>query len=182
MRVLTIAGALLLASYLLAQEGAQKLVPNLELRLTPGELVNGVPQAFTFRLINVTLHNVWVPEPAMECTDSYNGYLWLGLKFTPLHMPGTEAGGGCAGDRLNWPPILERVQEWKLLPPGEAIETTVPRAELHYEVGQSGTYEFWAEYHPPALQPADQRALRERGIDFPLEKLTTLHQTFKQDD
>ena len=179
MRVVTIAGTLLLTPFLLAQGDSQKPVANLELRLLPGEMVNGVPQEFTFRLINVTRHNVRVPEPTVECTDSYDGYLLLRVKFTPLHARGSETGGGCAGDRLNWPPILKRAQEWKLLPPGEAIEKTVPRAEMHYEIGQSGTYEFWAEYYPPALEPADQQALRERGIDFPLEKLTTLRLTFK---
>ena len=179
MRVLTIAGTLLLTPFLLAQGDAPKPIANLELRLLPGEMANGVPRGFTFELINVTRHNVWVPEPTVECTDSYEGYLLLRVKFTPLYSPGSETGGGCAGDKLNWPPILERAREWKLLPPGEAVEKTVPRAELRYEVGQSGTYEFWAEYYPPALEPADQQTLRERGIDFPLEKLTTSHLTFR---
>jgi hypothetical protein len=80
---------------------------------------------------------------------------------------------------LKWPPILERAKEWELLPPGGAIEKTVPRAELGYEVGQSGTYEFWAEYYSPAIEPADQQTLRERGIDFPFQKLTTSRLTFK---
>jgi hypothetical protein len=147
MRVLTLAGTLLLTPFLLAQGDAPTPIANLELRLLPGEMANGVPQAFTFELINVSRHNVWVPEPTVECTNTYNGYLWLRVRFTPLYSPGSETGGGCAGDKLNWPPILERAQEWKLLPPGEAVEKTVPRAELHYEVGQSGRYEFWAEYY-----------------------------------
>ena len=179
MRFLTIAGTLLLTPFLLAQGDAPKPIANLELHLLPGEMANGVPRVFTFELINVTHHNVWVPEPTVECTDSYDGYFLLRVKFTPLHPPGSETGGGCAGDKLNRPPILERAQEWKLLPPGEAIEKTVPRAELHYEAGRPGTYEFWAEYYSPALKPADQQTLRERGIDFPLEKLTTSHLTFK---
>jgi hypothetical protein len=162
-----------------SQQDAPKPIANLELRLLSGEMANGVPQAFTFELINVSGHNVWVPVPGVDCEDSYDGYLLLRVKFTPLHSPGSETGGGCAGDRLNWPPILERAQEWKLLPPDEAVEKTVRRAELHYEAGQAGTYEFWAEYYPPALEPADQQALGERGIDFPLEKLTTSHLTFR---
>jgi hypothetical protein len=170
---------LLLTTSLPAQGNAQEPIPKLVLRLAPAEIVNGVPQAFTFRLINITHHNVWVADPGVECTDSYNGYFSLRVKFTPFRPPGSEDGGGCAGDRLNWPPILERAQEWKLLPPGEAIEKTIRRAELHYELGQPGIYEFWAEYYPPALQPADQQTLRERGIDFPLNKLTTSHLTFK---
>jgi hypothetical protein len=179
MRVQTIAGTLLLTPFLLAQGVAQKPVPNLELRLLPGEMVNGVPQAFTFELINVTHHNVWVANPAVQCDDTYDGYISLQLKFTPLDPPASETGGGCAGDRFDWPPILVRAQEWKLLPPGERIEKTAPRAELHYEVGQAGTYEFWAEYYPAAVRPAEQQALRERGIDFPIGKLTTSHLTFK---
>jgi len=179
MRAQTIAGMLLLTPCLLAQVGAQKPVPNLELRLLPGEMVNGVPQTFTFELINVSHHNVWVADPAVQCDDSYDGSLSLRVKFTPLHPPGSETGGGCAADRFNDPPILERAREWKLLPPGERIEKTAYFAELHYEVRQSGTYEFWAEYSPAYVQPADQQILRERGIDFPLEQLTTLHLAFK---
>jgi hypothetical protein len=75
MRVLTIAGTFLLTPFLLAQGDAPKPIANLELRLLPGEMANGVPQAFTFELINVSRHNVWVPEPTVECTNTYNGYL-----------------------------------------------------------------------------------------------------------
>ena len=178
-RARTIVGMLLLTTTLPAQENVQEPIPNLVLRLAAAEIVNSVPQAFTFRLINTSHHNVWVADPGVECADSYNGYFSLRVKFTPFHPPGSEDGGGCAGDRLNWPPILERAQEWKLLPPGQAIEKIIRRTELRYEVGQPGIYEFWAEYYPPALQPADQQTLRERGIDFPLNKLTTSHLTFK---
>jgi len=89
MRAQTIAGMLLLTPCLLAQVGAQKPVPNLELRLLPGEMVNGVPQTFTFELINVSHHNVWVADPAVQCDDSYDGSLSLRVKFTPLHPPGS---------------------------------------------------------------------------------------------
>ena len=85
----------------------------------------------------------------------------------------------CAGDKFGWPPILERVQEWTLLPPGEEIKKTVSLTAMHYETRKAGTYEFWAEYAPPAVRPADQQTLRERGIDFPLDTLTTSHLTFK---
>ena len=178
MRVLTIVGTLLLTPGVLARSDAQKPVPNLELRLLPRERINGIPRAFTFELINVTHHNVWVAEPAVQCDDSFDGTLSLRMKFIPLHPPGSETGGGCAADRFNYPPILERSQEWKLLPPGERLEKTASLADLHYESGQSGSYEFWAEYFPADVQPADQQALRDRGIDFPIEKLTTSHLKF----
>jgi hypothetical protein len=177
--MLTIAWTLLLTPLLVPQRDAQKAVTNLELRFVPGYVVNGIPQAFTLELINVTGHNVWVADPGVQCIHSYYGYFSLRLKFTPLHPPAPESGGGCAGDKFGWPPILERVQEWTLLPPGEEIKKTVSLAAMHYEARKAGTYEFWAEYAPPrgaAGRPAD---LRERGIDFPLDTLTTSHLTFK---
>jgi hypothetical protein len=178
MRALTIAGTLLLTPLLLAQGNALKPVPNLELRLSPGEMVNGVPQTFTFRLINVSQHNVWVPDPTVECSNSVGGYLSLGVQFAPLHPPGSETRGGCVVDEFK-PPILVRAQKWKVLAPGEAIEKTASRAQLRYEVELPGTYEFWAEYHPPMLRPGEQETLRERGVDFSVENLTTSHLTFR---
>jgi hypothetical protein len=179
MRMLTIAWMLLLTPLLMPLRDAQKAIPNLELRFVPGDMVNGIPQAFTFELINVTGHNVWVADPGVQCINSYYGYFSLRLHFTPLHPPASETGGGCVVDRFGWPPILERVQEWKVLPPGEEIKKTVSLAAMHYEVKKAGTYEFWAEYSPPAAKPTDQQTLRERGIDFPLDPLTTSHLIFK---
>lgn len=178
MRALAIIGTVLFTPLLLAQASAQKTPPSLELHLIPGEMLHGFPQTFTFTLTNVTQHNVWVPDPSMECSNSLRGYLWLGLRSVPFHPPGSETREQCVVDGFR-EPILIRVQKWKVLAPGEAIENTASRAQLRYEVKQPGTYEFWAEYNPPSLRLEDQQALRERGVDFPFEKLITRHLTFE---
>jgi len=71
--------------------------------------------------------------------------------------------------------ILKRVQKWRLLHPGETAKQTVPKEELHYEAENPGKYDFWAEYHPPAIEPDDQKTLRKAGIDFPRESLGSKH-------
>jgi hypothetical protein len=152
--------------------------PTLELTLLPQRVGKGIPQAFTFRLVNRSNHNVWIPEPVIQCTDTSDGYLWLRVQATN----GSSPGYGCAADRAydhGAPTVLDRAKEWKVLAPGAMIERTVPGAELLYDAVQAGTYyEFWAEYYPPAITAADQQVLDERGIDFPVGKLATRHLTF----
>ena len=79
---------------------------------------------------------------------------------------------------MNWPPILKRAQAWKLLHPGEMVRETIKRDRLQYEDKGPGTYEFWAEYHPPAMEPEDQKTLHKAGIDFPKTKLSSPRVTF----
>lgn len=118
--------------------------PNLELRLRPGALVDGVPDAFTFEIV-----------------------IWLRYEFKPLRSNAKSGNGfGCAADKVNWPSILERAHEWRLLRPGESVSQTLPQAKLHYESREPGTYDFWADYTPPTVGPEDQQALRNTGIDF----------------
>ena len=182
MKALSITSKFLLLSLLLIQGKAQDPLPGLQLGLVPGEILHGIPQSFTFRLINFSNHNLWVAGLAVECTNTYDGYLSLRLKFTPSQSSASEMGGGCVEDKffLKAPNILDRVKEWKLLPPGEAVEKRASSAELLYASEQKGIYEFWAEYTPPALQPEERQALHERGIDFPEEKLSTAHLTFSK--
>lgn len=170
--------AWILATSILA---AASTTDNLELRLQPESMDSGVPQAFTFSLVNRSDHEVRVPVPAVECEDSFDGSLWLRLDFTPLN-PGTGSGGrGCAGDTMNWPPILERVGKWAILHSGESLSWSVRRERLYYEDKEPGIYEFWAEYSPPSISPADRERLQQAGIDFPQGKLTTNHVAFRKE-
>jgi hypothetical protein len=175
MPTLILAAVLLFSPF---SASTQRSIPNLKLRLVPREPVNGVPDGFTFKLVNISNHNLRVPQPIVDCAGDYTGYIWLRIVFTPPHAPGSELGYGCGADKVDWPPILKRAQEWKLLRPGDAVSQTVTRAQLHYEGQQPGTYEFWAEYHPPAVEPDDQKRLRKKGIDFPHTQLTSSHLTF----
>lgn len=151
------------------------LRPNLELRLVAGELGNGVPQAFTFELVNISDHDVRVPQPSVDCGSDFYGSIWLLLVFRPPHMADEWAGFGCADDRFDGDPILKRVQKWQLLHPGEVAKQTIGRDHLHYEGKDPGKYDFWADYRPPAIEQDDQKALRDAGIDFPREPLSSQH-------
>ena len=150
----------------------------LELRLEPEESDGGVPTAFAFLLVNRSDHEVRVPTPAVQCEDSFDGSIELRLDFRPL-VPGAPGeGGGCAGDTMNWPPILERVKSWKVLKPRESLQVRGDHARLFYDADKPGIYEFWATYRPPSVNRADQETLRAVGVDFPDRRLSTQHVVF----
>src|SRR5271157_3503646 len=87
--------------------------PDLELRLVPGDLVDGVPETFTFVLVNISGHDIRMPQPS-QCTGG-NGTVRLYLDFTPLRPPVTGGGGGCGGGSSHPPEILEQAKSWKTL-------------------------------------------------------------------
>ncbi|MDE3199365.1 MAG: hypothetical protein KGN79_00470 [Acidobacteriota bacterium] len=154
--------------------------PNLELRLTPGKLLHGVPVKFTFELVNITDHDVYVPKPKVDCISSIDGYIWLELDFTPAKFTGSGSGFGCTEDQVGLPAILDRAKDWHLLHPGETVMQILGQHELHYDDKGAGTYEFWAEYHPPTINSQDQKTLREAGIDFPRYDLKTRRFVYKK--
>ena len=167
--VLTVAGA---------QTPSQQRIGNLELHLRPERVERGVPQAFSFLLVNTTDHDVRVPMPTVQCEDSFDGDIELRLLFTPL-IPGVpDEGRGCAQDQENWPPIMDRIREWTIVRSGDALIVSADREHLFYGDSQSGTYEFWAVYSPPSIDSVDQRKLQESGIDFPQGKLRTRRVSF----
>jgi hypothetical protein len=154
---------------------------SFELQLKPDSIVDGVPQGFTFSLLNTSGHDVRVPVPAIECEDSFSGALWLRLDFTAFGDAEIREGGGCAGDTMGKPPILERAKTWTLLHPGQSVSWSAARERLQYDSKQSGIYEFWAEYSPPAIDPADREKLRAAGIDYPQVKLASGHIAFRKE-
>ena len=153
---------------------------NIELRLQPDAIEHGVPQAFTFSLLNTSDHDVRVPGPAIQCDDSYGGAIWLRLKFTPDAPAKPGMARGCAGDTFGHTPILDRIQKWSLLRPGQYLIFNIPRERLYYDDQDPGIYEFWAEYVPPSIELADREILQKAGIDFPQAKLTSPHIAFRK--
>ncbi len=154
---------------------------SFELQLRPDSIVDGVPQGFTFSLVNTSGHDVRVPTPAIECEDSFNGALWLRLDFTAFGDAEIREGRGCASDTMATPPILERAKTWTLLHAGQTVSWSATRERLQYDSKQPGIYEFWAEYSPPAIDPADREKLRAAGIDFPQVKLASGHIAFRKE-
>jgi hypothetical protein len=173
---------LALATALLTVTGAQtpdrQSTHNLEFRLQPLRMEEGVPQAFDFRLVNKTDHDVRVPIPTVDCEDSFSGDILMRIHFTPLKPEPSDEGQGCAHDREQWPPIMDRITDWKIVHPGDALTLTADHEHLFYDGGRPGTYEFWAIYSPPSIDPSERKTLQESGIDFPHEKLRTYHLTF----
>jgi hypothetical protein len=161
-----------------AQTPTRQRMGNLELRLQPERVERGVPQAFSFLLVNKTDHDVRVPIPTIECADSLNGDIELRLRFTPLKPGPPDEGRGCAHDRGDWPPIMERITDWKTVHSGDALVLHADREHLFYDDSRLGTFEFWAVYSPPSTDAADQRKLEESAIDFPHDKLRTRRVSF----
>jgi hypothetical protein len=143
------------------------------LRFYPIGASGGVPQGFSFELINVSDHEVHVPAPTVECTDGLSGYILLNLDLKP--DDGKWVGGrGCAVDRGGpWPSILDRAKSWKLLRPGETLTVKRFRNTLLFDDSRAGTYAFWAEYVPPTVSPLDASLLRGSGIEFCDQRLNT---------
>jgi hypothetical protein len=116
---------LVLATALLRVTGAQKPdAPGsgaLELRIHPDRVEQGVPQGFTVVLVNKTNHDLRVPIPTIQCEDSFNGDILLRLRFRPLKAQPAEGQQGCANDNEIWPPILERIQNWKIVHSGDTL-------------------------------------------------------------
>ena len=94
----------------------------IKLLLDATDVTNGMPNGFNFSLVNVTDHYVELPNPTVECSDLFNGFVMLYLKYTPSHGSAPMTGGGCAGDRFaECPSIIERVKTWRTLGPVEAL-------------------------------------------------------------
>lgn len=153
----------------LAQTPTEQNTPNLELRISLDEVVESLPQVFTFLLVNISDHDLRVHPPPIQCSAP-DGFITISIR-TP--KPPT-IGVGCAGDRANAPPILEIVATWTLLRPTEAITIRVdpkssPYRELfaHYDFTEPGDYQISATYIPPYIKPADREILRNAGIDVP---------------
>jgi hypothetical protein len=166
---------------LLALSAVGLAADSFELQLRPDSITDGMPQGFIFSLLNTSSHDVWVPTPAIECEDSFDGAMWLRLDFTAFGAAEIGGGRGCAIDTMAEPPILDRAKTWILLHAGQRLSWSASRDRLRYDTGQPGIYEFWAEYSPPAIDPADREKLRAAGIDFPQVKLASGHIAFRKE-
>ena len=91
-----------------AQSTGRKKPPNVELHLSAGELVAGVPETFTFTFENVSDHEVRLPAMTPCIPGKYVARIKLNLDFTPLHPPLTGGGGGCGGGVSPQPNLLTK--------------------------------------------------------------------------
>ena len=158
---------------------AEKRLP-LELRIEAEHAEKGVPAAFTVMLENRSDHDIRLPMPATDCASPFMGAIGVSFHFTPLRPDRLGQGHGCAGDTFDWPPILERVKNWKVLSPGDSLSIQQTASQIFCECNAPGKYEFWAGYTPPSLSEEDQAILREAGIEFPHQALESVHITYEK--
>jgi hypothetical protein len=158
-----------------AQAPSSKPTSNLEFRLQAEDLQYGLPQTFTFLLVNVSDHDVRVPViPIVDCKSPLYGGIELRLK-SPV---GQGISRGCPVDPLRGQSIQDRVKVWKLLHPGESMSWRAGKERALYNDETTGAYEFWGHYDPPEISPSDQAWLGLAGIDYPDNALDSAHIKF----
>ncbi len=159
------------------QVAETKRLANLELQLETEDLQQGVPQAFTFLLVNKTNHEVRVPYiPNVDCDGTLYGGMWLRVV-----APGGQGWSrGCGVNALHGESILDRAKRWRVLLPGASLNFKAGKERALYNDQVDGTYEFWAHYDPPTISPSDQEVLRRAGIDFPQGPLDSAHVRFEK--
>jgi hypothetical protein len=173
----------LLLSLILQGQSSGTQPANLALHLTAYDLVNGIPNTFSFVFVNVSDHEVRVPPMSPCVLDGDAGQVILVLLFQRSYGTVTTGqGGGCGGGvgGSDMPGILERARSWTSLGRGESLTKTYKRSDLFvYEQGP-GAYNFWAEYKPPEFTPEDIAALERARIDFPRQVLRSASLRFQR--
>ena len=158
------------SSLVLSAQTVPSRIAKVELRISPSEVVNGVPEKITFVFVNAGDREVRIP-PVSPCLGRRSGIVTLRLEFSPMGPSGQGKGGGCAGIGDHPPGILEEVKSWKTLKPGESFTVSYKRVELSVFEQAPGAYEFWGEYKPPKLTSEEIGLLERAGIDFASEPL-----------
>lgn len=148
--------------------------PELSVILEPMEIVDGIPQAFSFHLINVGPKDLRIPEPNIDCSHSTaDGSLWLSESWQPWVGNGLGKGSGFCdfgGSGLPSPLITDLVLRWHLLKRGDSLYIKATRAQLHYDTTRPGLYTFSATYFPPLLSRHDEQFLNQAGITVPRQR------------
>jgi hypothetical protein len=169
-RKFLVAHLLVLSALIVSAHDCEEKLSDVELRITPGELIKGVPETISFVFVNIADHEVRIP-PVSPCIGQYSGTMKLRLDFSPVTPGTTGKGAGCGGAVSHPPGILEQAKSWKRLKPGESLTFSYKRADLFVFEEAPGAYEFWGEYQPPPLTTEQAAVLEHAGITFPCEPL-----------
>jgi hypothetical protein len=163
----------------LAQSVSNQPPAELELHLEAGNLQSGIPDGFTITLTNISNYDILLPTPPVRCEDpTLDGNLFLHDNFKPLDPNESPQVWNCTNERMDMRSIFERIKDWKTLHPGESLNVSATRKRFLDLNNSAGSYEFWVDYHPPAMSPEDRRALILTGIKFSHFDLTSNHVTF----
>jgi hypothetical protein len=152
---------------------------DIELRITPGELVKGVPRTIGFVFLNITDHEERIP-PLSPCIGQYSGTIQLRVDFSPVTPQTSGKGAGCGAGGSHPPGILEQAKSWRRLKPSESFAVSYERAELFDFEEAPGAYELWGEYRPPQLTTEEIAVLDHAGIAFPCRTLRSAHLQFNR--
>ena len=176
--------AVLLVSLTFTDAHPQQVPPReIELKLLPVDVTDGVPTGFTFVLTNVSNEDLRVPPPNIDCSNpTPQGTLWLQESWVPVSGDGMGKGMGICdrGGVYPKPPVtIEALtRTWTMLRPGESLRVTASSKELHYDFGLPGTYTFFAKYIPPQLSPDEELLLSDSGIVIPRQTVTSPDQHY----
>jgi hypothetical protein len=178
-KTLVVPMLLTLCSSSVSAQGRAKKPPDVELRIAPGELVQGVPGSISFVFLNTSDHEVRIP-PVSPCVGRYSGTIKLRLEFSPATPPSPGKGGGCGAGLSHQPGILEQAKSWSKLKPDESFTVSYKRAELFVFEEAPGSYELWGEYFPPKLTAQELAVLEHADISFPCQTLRSAHLQFNR--
>jgi hypothetical protein len=178
-KVFVVSLLLVLCSLTVSADDCAEKRSDVELRITPGEPIKGVPASISFVFLNITDHEVRIP-PVSPCIGRYSGTIRLRLEFSSATPPTTGKGGGCGGGPSHQPDILEQAKSWRKLKPDESLTVSYKRAELFVFEEAPGSYELWGEYFPPKLTAQELAILEHAGISFPCQTLRSAHLQFNR--
>lgn len=154
----------------------------LELNLEARDVVRGVPTTFHVILRNIGTQDIRLPEPSLGCASATSGAVLLVEKHTPK-LPGLDdlLTHRCRADLPYNQDFLKQAKSWVLLRPGGYLERVASPGRMHYENQGAGTYDLFAEYTPPVLEPDQRRALADAGYLYPQARLISKHVVLRKD-
>jgi hypothetical protein len=163
------------------QKPAPMSLAQLELTMDVATTTSeGLPAALRFTLKNSGYTALDIPLPSLDCSG-INGSIRVRVA---VHHEGPETSGrghACMIGTDHEPPLADRVKtQWFHLLPGESLTLTGDRRRLVDKADGPATYEFWAEYEPPPLTPADRDRLAQDGYIVPSVSIDSDHLSYSE--
>jgi len=154
-------------------ESLAKLELSMEIAATDDD---GYPSALRITITNVG--GVPVDLPFKEACSPDNGYL-IRTGWVPDEPTGRGYGEGYGCGFADGPNLRWRIEhEWVRLRPGDFLTATERLRWTRHDEDGPGTVEYWVEYDPPYVTPAEFSELSNAGYIIPTEEVTTEHMSF----
>ena len=112
----------------------------LTLQIEGEDLLGGVPEAFSFVLLNEGNRDIYVPNPEIRCEGrAYDGMILMAVSFKPYDPRDGSSGNGCTEENRPVLAIQERLKSWVVLHPGKSLTLKASREKLGYLDSIAGT-------------------------------------------